>query len=163
RVTKLMKTIQIALLFRGIEDVVGVMTRRFAALAPALLVCASLHAATVNTTLTVTNATGSIGASGINVSGGGATTLSGIGSGTITTGGGGTPTPTIANVQDAASNTATIAQGSIFIVKGGNLSASGFTSYAPPRPTNPNGVKVTFTPVAGGTGTDAFIVYLYNQ
>jgi uncharacterized protein (TIGR03437 family) len=89
------------------------------------------------------------------------------GSGTITTGGGGggggTPVPTITAVQDAASNTPGIAQGSIFIVKGSNLSASGFTSYPPPRPTNPSGVKVTFTPTAGGAGTDAYIVYLYNQ
>jgi uncharacterized protein (TIGR03437 family) len=85
---------------------------------------------------------------------------------TITTGGGGGPTnpvPTITAVQDAAGNTPSIAQGSIFIVKGTTLSASGFTSYAPPRPTQPSGVKVTFTPTAGGTGTDAYIVYLYNQ
>jgi uncharacterized protein (TIGR03437 family) len=87
------------------------------------------------------------------------------GSGTINTSGGGpgTPTPTITAVQDAAANTPNIAQGSIFIVKGSNLSASGFTSYAPPRPTQPSGVKVTFTPVAGGAGTDAYIVYLFNQ
>ena len=60
------------------------------------------------------------------------------GSGTITTGGtgggGGTPVPTISAVQDAASNTPNIAQGSIFIVKGSNLSASGYTPFAPPRP-----------------------------
>ena len=89
------------------------------------------------------------------------------GSGTITTGGtgggGGTPVPTISAVQDAASNTPNIAQGSIFIVKGSNLSASGYTPFAPPRPTTSAGVKVTFTPVAGGAGTDAYLVYLYNQ
>jgi len=92
------------------------------------------------------------------------------GSGTITTGGtggggtgGGTP-PTISAVQDAASNTPAIAQGSIFIVKGTNLSASGFTQFGPPRPTtSTGGVKVTFTPVAGGAGTDAYLVYLFNQ
>jgi uncharacterized protein (TIGR03437 family) len=93
-----------------------------------------------------------------------------VGSGTITTGGttgggGGTttPVPTITAVQDAASNTPGIAQGSIFIVKGTNLSASGYTPFAPPRPTQSSGVKVTFTPLAGGTGTDAYLVYLYNQ
>jgi uncharacterized protein (TIGR03437 family) len=88
------------------------------------------------------------------------------GSGTITTGGGGTPPaagPTITAVQDAASNTPGIAQGSIFIVKGTTLSASGYTPFSPPRPTTSGGVKVTFTPVGGGTGTDAFLVYLYNQ
>ena len=101
---------------------------------------------------------GSIGLSGL--------TLSFSGAGTITTGGGGgggTPTPTITAVQDAAGNTPNIAQGSIFIVKGANLSASGFTSFAPPRPTTSSGVKVTFTPVAGGSGTDVYLVYLYNQ
>src|ERR1035437_8001960 len=72
--------------------------------------------------------------------------------------------PTITAVQDAASNTPNIAQGSIFIVKGTNLSASGYTPFAPPRPTvSPSGsVKVTFTPVAGGSGTDVILVYLYN-
>jgi uncharacterized protein (TIGR03437 family) len=88
------------------------------------------------------------------------------GAGTITTGGGGPtgpPAPTISAVQDAASNTGNIAQGSIFIVKGANLSASGYTPFSPPRPTTSGGVKVTFTPVAGGTGTDAYLVYLYNQ
>src|ERR1039458_7919042 len=88
------------------------------------------------------------------------------GAGTVNTTGGGTttPTPTITAVQDAASNTPNIAQGSIFIVKGSNLSASGYTPFAPPRPTVSSGVKVTFTPVSGGgTGTDAYLVYLYNQ
>ncbi|HTS61696.1 MAG TPA: hypothetical protein VMH28_06705 [Candidatus Acidoferrales bacterium] len=102
--------------------------------------------------------TGSVGLSGL--------TLTFTGAGTITTGGGGgggTPTPTITAVQDAAGNTPNIAQGSIFIVKGANLSASGFTSFAPPRPTTSSGVKVTFTPVAGGSGTDVYLVYLYNQ
>ena len=87
------------------------------------------------------------------------------GAGTVNTSGGGTttPVPTITAVLDAASNTPNIAQGSIFIVKGSNLSASGYTPFAPPRPTVASGVKVTFTPVAGGTGTDSYLVYLYNQ
>ena len=91
------------------------------------------------------------------------------GAGTITTsgsggggGGGGTPVPTITAVQDAASNTPNIAQGSIFIVKGTNLSASGYTPFDVPRPTSSAGVKVTFTPTAGGAGTDSYLVYLYN-
>src|ERR1017187_2730241 len=92
-------------------------------------------------------------------------TLSFTGAGTIDTSGGGTttPVPAITAVQDAASNTPNIAQGSIFIVKGTNLSASGYTPFGPPRPTSSTGVKVTFTPVAGGTGADAYLVYLYNQ
>ena len=85
------------------------------------------------------------------------------GAGTVNTGGSGGPAPpSITAVQDAASNTPNIAQGSIFIVKGSNLSASGYTPFALPRPTNFGGVKVTFTPITGGTGTDAILVYLYN-
>jgi uncharacterized protein (TIGR03437 family) len=92
-------------------------------------------------------------------------TYSFSGAGTVNTSGGGTttPVPTISAVQDAASNTPNIAQGSIFIVKGTNLSASGYTPFAPPRPTVSSGVKVTFTPVGGTTGTDVYLVYLYNQ
>jgi uncharacterized protein (TIGR03437 family) len=86
------------------------------------------------------------------------------GNGTVNTSGGGTttPVPTITSVQDAASNTPNIAQGSIFIVKGTTLSASGYFSFDVPRPTVSSGVKVTFTPVAGGTGIDVYLVYLYN-
>jgi len=90
-------------------------------------------------------------------------TLSCSGAGTFTTGGTNAPTPPfITAVQDAASNTPSIAQGSIFIVKGTSLSASGYTPFAPPRPTVSSGVKVTFTPLVGGTGTDVYLVYLYN-
>ena len=39
-------------------------------------------------------------------------------------------TPTISAVQDAASNMPNIAQGSIFIVKGSNLSACGYTPFS---------------------------------
>ena len=92
------------------------------------------------------------------------------GSGTITTGGttggggtGGGTTPTITDVLDAGSYTKNIAQGSIFVVKGTNLSASGFTQFSFPLPTTSAGVKITFTPTAGGAGTDAYLVYLYNQ
>ena len=123
--------------------------------------------AVTNGTGTYAGATGTINLTG-SISGNAATGFqltNFTGSGTITTGGGGpsNPVPTITAVQDAAGNTPSIAQGSIFIVKGTTLSASGFTSFAPPRPTQPSGVKVTFTPTAGGTGTDAYIVYLYNQ
>jgi uncharacterized protein (TIGR03437 family) len=85
------------------------------------------------------------------------------GAGTINTGGtGGPPAPVITEVLDAGSYTGNIAQGSIFVVKGTGLSASGFTQLAFPLPTTAGGVKITFTPVAGGAGTDAYLVYLYN-
>lgn len=91
------------------------------------------------------------------------------GSGTINTsgsgggGGGGASGPTVTDVLDAGSYTKNIAQGSIFVVKGSNLSASGYTAMSFPLPTSSSGVKITFTPAAGGSGTDAYLVYLYNQ
>jgi uncharacterized protein (TIGR03437 family) len=89
------------------------------------------------------------------------------GAGTITTGGGGgttgPPGPTITAVLDAGSYTSKIAQGSIFVVKGTNMSASGYTAMSFPLPQTSGNVKITFTPAAGGTGTDAYLVYLYNQ
>lgn len=99
-------------------------------------------------------------------------TLTFSGPGTVTTsgsgGGGGptTPTPTITAVQDAGSYTANIAEGSIFVVKGSDLSSSGFNSFTFPLPTTSTAsdkVKITFTPTAGGAGTDAYLIYTYNQ
>lgn len=97
-----------------------------------------------------------------------AVTLSFHGDGTINTsgstgGGTNTPTPTITAVLDAGSYTANIAEGSIFVVQGSNLSASGYTQMSFPLPTTSGGVKITFTPAAGGSGTDVYLVYLYNQ
>lgn len=92
-------------------------------------------------------------------------TLNFSGTGTVNTTGGGTtaPTPTITAVLDAGSYTANIAEGSIFVVQGTNLSASGLTQMSFPLPTSSGGVKVTFTPAAGGSGTDVYLVYLYNE
>jgi len=100
---------------------------------------------------------GGVGASGI--------TLTFTGAGTINTTGGGTiaPTPTITAVLDAASYTANIAQGSIFVVKGTNLSASGLSQFSFPLPTSSSGVQIAFTPTSGGSATSAYLVYLYNQ
>jgi uncharacterized protein (TIGR03437 family) len=123
---------------------------------------------------TVTSGTGSYaGYSGSfpAVSGSGASTsataftLTLSGAGTINTTGGGTtvPTPTVTAVLDAASYTASIAEGSIFVVKGANLSASGFSEFSFPLPTSSSGVQIAFTPASGGTATLAYLVYLYNQ
>ena len=102
--------------------------------------------------------TGSTAISGTSVS----VTLNCSGTGTVNTSGGGTttPVPTIAAVQDAASNTPNIAQGSVFSVYGTNLSPSiqGLTSFPWPRVSN--GVKVTFTPAVGGAGTDTYLTYI---
>jgi uncharacterized protein (TIGR03437 family) len=110
--------------------------------------------------------TGSLGASGT----GATIAVNFKGDGTITTGGSGGGTtpppatgPTITQVLDAGSYTPRIAQGSIFVVKGSNLSASGYTALSFPLPQSSSGVKITFTPLTGGTPTDAYLIYLYNQ
>jgi uncharacterized protein (TIGR03437 family) len=96
-------------------------------------------------------------------------TLAFTGSGSITTsgsGGGGGPatnTPVITDVLDAGSYTKNIAQGSIFVVKGSNLSAAGYTAMSFPLPTTSSNVKITFTRLGTTSGTDAYLVYLYNQ
>jgi uncharacterized protein (TIGR03437 family) len=89
--------------------------------------------------------------------------LSFSGAGTITTGGTvSNPPPTIAAVQDAGSYTSNLAQGSIFVVRGTNLCATG-TVYLPyTLPTSSGGTSITFTPVAGGTGTQAYLIDTYN-
>ncbi len=123
---------------------------------------------------TVTGGTGSYaGATGSfpNLSGTGSlsgTTISVTfsGAGTITTGGTPPPpsnAPTITEVSDAATYTKNIAQGSIFIVKGSNLGGSGYNPMSFPLPTTSGGIKITFTPTSGGAGTDAYLIYLYNQ
>ncbi len=92
-------------------------------------------------------------------------TITFSGTGTLTTGSGtGTGTaPVITHVWDAASNTNSLAPGSIFIVQGTNLCPSGTTFYNVPRPTvGTDGVKITFTPSGGGTTTDALLWYEYN-
>jgi uncharacterized protein (TIGR03437 family) len=85
------------------------------------------------------------------------------GSGTVSTSGGTTTAPpTISSVQDGASNTPNIAQGEFLSIYGTNLtpSSSGATDF--PRPKSVGGVKVTFTPVAGGTGTDVYLIGVYK-
>jgi uncharacterized protein (TIGR03437 family) len=103
-----------------------------------------------------------------NVSGTGGTSAGVIsiglsGGGTINTSTTTTPTPTITAVQDAAGNTPSIAQGSIFIVKGTNLSASGFNEFSLPYPTSSSSIQIAFTASSGGASTNAYLVYLYNE
>ncbi len=102
--------------------------------------------------------TGSTSISGTSVS----LSLNCSGTGTVNTSGGGTtaPVPTIAAVLDGASFTANIAPGSFFSVFGTNLGPSSPPTISFPRPTTVGGVKVTFTPVAGGAGTDTYLVYV---
>ena len=78
---------------------------------------------------------------------------------TTTTAGG----PAITAVLDAGTYTPGIAEGSIFVVKGTGMSASGYTETSFPLPTIQDGVSIAFTPAAGGTPTNAYIVYLYNE
>lgn len=81
---------------------------------------------------------------------------------------GGTPTPTVTAVLDAGSYTQNIAQGSVFVVKGSDLSPSGIgtnglLSTAYPLPQSSNGVSINIAPASGGSGTPAYIVYLFNS
>jgi adhesin/invasin len=101
----------------------------------------------------------------------GSVTLTFSGAGSIAIGGAPNPVPTITAVQDAGSYTANIAEGSIFVVKGTNLSASGYVAFGFPLPSTCTAAlcsgatsgQITFTPVAGGSATQAYLVYLYNQ
>ena len=69
--------------------------------------------------------------------------------------------PTIASVTDGASYTANVAEGAFFTVWGTNLAPATSGVYPPfPCPTVLGGIKVTFTPVAGGAGTDAYLNYI---
>jgi uncharacterized protein (TIGR03437 family) len=72
-------------------------------------------------------------------------------------------TPTITAVDDAGSYTPTIAQGSMFVVKGNNLSGSGYQQTGYPLPQSFMGSSIAFTPLTGGSPTAAYIVYLYNE
>jgi uncharacterized protein (TIGR03437 family) len=72
-------------------------------------------------------------------------------------------TPTITAVLDAGSYLPNIAEGSMFVVKGSNLSGSGYSATSYPLPASFGGASITFTPQTGGSGTQAYIVYLYNE
>lgn len=109
--------------------------------------------------ITVGGATGTTGSTG-------ATGSTGSTGSTGATGATGSA-PAITAVQDAATYTANIAQGSIFVVKGTNLSPSGLgsggvLSFGFPLPANSSGVSINFTPASGGSPTSAYLVYLYN-
>jgi uncharacterized protein (TIGR03437 family) len=121
-------------------------------------------AAATGGTGTYAGATGSFTLTGSSTSSGTSIVIQFSGPGTIVTGG--PATPAITAVLDAASNTANLAEGTIFIVKGSNLCPSepnGLVEYNIPRPTvGSDGVKITFTPTSGGTGTDALLWYEYN-
>ncbi len=76
---------------------------------------------------------------------------------------GGTATPGITAVLDAGSYTSTIAQGSVFVVKGTNLSPAGYTTTSFPLPPSSGGVSISIAPLFGDSATNAYIIYLYNQ
>jgi uncharacterized protein (TIGR03437 family) len=88
------------------------------------------------------------------------------GDGTVTTGSSGGPTPpTVTAVLDAGSYTSSVAAGSIFVVKGTNLSDTGYASFGFPLPQqSPSGnVQISFAPAGGGSATNAYLIYTYNQ
>jgi uncharacterized protein (TIGR03437 family) len=95
----------------------------------------------------------------LHFTGAGTLTTGGSGGGTTGTTGTGTgsTTPTVTEVLDAGSYTKNIAEGSIFVVKGTNLSASGLTQAAFPLPQSLANVSIS----VGGTA--AYMIYDYNQ
>ena len=70
--------------------------------------------------------------------------------------------PIITAVQDGAAYTNNVAQGSVFVVKGTGLSATGNVSAPLPLPATLNNVGITFTPAAGGAAINARLIYTYN-
>ena len=138
----------------------GVLAGDSTASGPGTITITSGTGGFANTTGTF-NVTASGTGTGTTSAGSGTFTITGPG--TLTIGGGttGFPVPTVTAVLDAASNTASLAQGTIFIVKGSALcSVTTLTAYNVPRPTvGSDGVKITFTPVSGGAGTDALLWY----
>ena len=73
-------------------------------------------------------------------------------------------TPSITQVLDGGAYTNNVAQGSVIIVKGTNLSAAGYVpAAAPAYPTTLNNVRITFTAVSGSAVVNVLMVYTYNQ
>jgi uncharacterized protein (TIGR03437 family) len=110
--------------------------------------------------ITVGGATGTTGTTGTT----GSTGSTGSTGATGATGSG----PSITAVQDAGSYTSGIAEGSIFVVKGTNLSPSGLgsgglLSFGFPLPSSSNGVSINFAPTSGGSAASAYLIYLYNS
>lgn len=72
-------------------------------------------------------------------------------------------TPVLEALQNGASYSTDIAAGSIFVLRGSNLSEDGFIQAAGlPLENSLNGVSIRFSPVAGGAPLDALMIYLYN-
>jgi uncharacterized protein (TIGR03437 family) len=71
--------------------------------------------------------------------------------------------PTISGVLDAGRYSPNIAQGSVFVVQGSGLSASGYVTTSFPLPPSYDNVEITFTPFNGGNGVQAYLIYLYNE
>lgn len=73
-----------------------------------------------------------------------------------------TARPVITKVLDGAAYTIDVAAGSVFVVKGTELSNAGFTQADSPNyPTTLNSVSVTFTQ-AGSNPVQAYMIYTYN-
>ena len=66
-------------------------------------------------------------------------------------------------VLEAASYTSGIAPGSLFVVRGSDLSAGGVHWAGMPLPTRLAGVSINVAPISGGAGIEAFLLYTYNQ
>lgn len=72
--------------------------------------------------------------------------------------------PVVTDVLDGAIYTASIAPGGIFVVKGSNLSGSGYVAGAIPYSTTiaGSGVSITLSPAGVGANVSPYLVYTYN-
>jgi uncharacterized protein (TIGR03437 family) len=93
--------------------------------------------------------------------------ITGSGNITLTGSSGAGPAPTapiVSAVEDAGGYTSPVAPGSIFVVKGTNLAGSRLVQFGFPLPgTTSDGVSITFTPITGGSGVSAYLVYTIAQ
>jgi len=72
-------------------------------------------------------------------------------------------TPVITDVLDAGGYTETIAQGTLFVVKGTNLCTTTAQAAAPYKTTALGGVTIQLTPVSGGAAVSAYMESTYCQ
>ncbi len=71
--------------------------------------------------------------------------------------------PTVTDVLDAGAYTSTLAQGTVFVVKGTNLCTTSQTTTLPYKTSALSGVTIQLTPVAGGAPISAYMIYTYCQ
>jgi uncharacterized protein (TIGR03437 family) len=70
--------------------------------------------------------------------------------------------PNITAVLDAGGYSANVAPGMVFVVKGSNLCGQSTIATTPYTTAAMGGASIRFTPTAGGTPVDAYMIYCFN-